>query len=913
MNARSMRTDNDDSTETELQKYLASRFYSDDQDNSLEKVKLRDEISQPQPKPETTGAANLFNLPNLSENKRKDIHLVEGDIAVSRGRNAYQVSGKWSGGTVPYEFSWGYTTQEQNTIKAAMAAISSATNNCIKFVPRDIVDVKEHKSQGIEDVPSLNNLTSLMPTVKVIDLYRHKLLDNDFGIEWINDLNDESKEIITEETSNDQDLTNNDSPINIKLCRSIIQVRSINNNATRLPVHIWRSLAKIVPGDIVIELNGVSTAGQTVVEFEKNLKLSGNRIRIRLKSDNNTYLTNGYLNNKSMTNGYNTTSTKSRSFENNLDLCGQKISDELTISSSSLIDLPTSSSTISHTDYDNLPIVDNENEINEEKLIIHQTITRLSTQIQSPISSELDQKIKDEIDARLKDIDDEFDFKLPVTAETVNKSVDLPSAQRLAKRLYALDGFKSIDVVRHLCKRNDFNQLVAEEYVKLFNFQGDTLDRALRKFVKQFTIIGEAQDRERVLHFFAARYLDCNPTTFSSVDACHMLTCAIMLLNTDLHDRKITNKMTFQQFSDNLHELNDGKDFSKDLLKSLYNAIKNEQLMNETTLDSDDYNDVRLDDHGTLQGYSNIVNPFLEISDTNKSIEHMQGYLMRKCCVESDGKRTPFLRRGWKAYYANLRDMVLYLHKNDQQPTTILISDTNAIRLHHAFAQEALDYRKRQHVFRLKTSDWAEYLFQTTDHDLMIKWIDAINLVAASFSSPPLPAAIDSVSLHFQRPLLPSVQTRYSVFEQYEFIIHQINDITKQLNDLRIQSYANNTINGDTKQIKACDKIENKDKVEYLQYELQRYETYADRLRRHFEQLQLDHSSLNLNINENQQHHSFIGPIESLSGVNNPQQSSSVSYKKSSQSANIALVNANRYSYMMAVNTNPLTMKEHRL
>jgi Sec7-like guanine-nucleotide exchange factor len=59
--------------------------------------------------------------------------------------------------------------------------------------------------------------------------------------------------------------------------------------------------------------------------------------------------------------------------------------------------------------------------------------------------------------------------------------------------------------------------LVAEEYVKLFDFQGDTLDRALRKFIKQFTIIGESQDRERVLHFFSARYLDCNPTTFTSV------------------------------------------------------------------------------------------------------------------------------------------------------------------------------------------------------------------------------------------------------------------------------------------------------------------------------------------------------------------------------------------------------------
>lgn len=130
-----------------------------------------------------------------------------------------------------------------------------------------------------------------------------------------------------------------------------------------------------------------------------------------------------------------------------------------------------------------------------------------------------------------------------------------------------------------------------------------------------------------------------------------------------------------------------------------------------------------------------------------------------------------FMRRGWKAFYASLRDMVLYLQKNDQQLTTTLSpGDTNALRLHHAFAQEATDYRKRQHVFRLRTADWAEYLFQTSDHDLMKRWIDAINLVAASFSSPPLPAAIDSLSTHFQRPLLPSVQTRYSVVRQQSSI-----------------------------------------------------------------------------------------------------------------------------------------------
>jgi len=37
-----------------------------------------------------------------------------------------------------------------------------------------------------------------------------------------------------------------------------------------------------------------------------------------------------------------------------------------------------------------------------------------------------------------------------------------------------------------------------------------------------------------------------------------------------------------------------------------------------------------------------------------------------------------------------------------------------------------------------------------------------------------------------------------------------------------MQSYANNTINGDIKQIKACDIMENNDRMEYLQYEVKK-------------------------------------------------------------------------------------------
>lgn len=63
---------------------------------------------------------------------------------------------------------------------------------------------------------------------------------------------------------------------------------------------------------------------------------------------------------------------------------------------------------------------------------------------------------------------------------------------------------------------NDFSRAVAEVYLKYFDFENDTLDIALRKFLKQFSLTGETQERERVLVHFSKRYLDCNPGCFNS-------------------------------------------------------------------------------------------------------------------------------------------------------------------------------------------------------------------------------------------------------------------------------------------------------------------------------------------------------------------------------------------------------------
>jgi len=66
-------------------------------------------------------------------------------------------------------------------------------------------------------------------------------------------------------------------------------------------------------------------------------------------------------------------------------------------------------------------------------------------------------------------------------------------------------------------------------------------------------------------------------------------------------------------------------------------------------------------------------------------------------------------------YYCTLRDLILYLHKDDSGFRKSQISDNihNAIHIHHGLATKAVDYTKKEHVFRLVTADQAEYLFQT--------------------------------------------------------------------------------------------------------------------------------------------------------------------------------------------------------
>ncbi|KAM4878422.1 LOW QUALITY PROTEIN: PH and SEC7 domain-containing protein 3 [Sylvia borin] len=404
-------------------------------------------------------------------------------------------------------------------------------------------------------------------------------------------------------------------------------------------------------------------------------------------------------------------------------------------------------------------------------------------------------------------------------------------AASLAKRLYHLDRFKRSDVAKHLGKNNEFSKLVAEEYLKFFDFTGMTLDVSLRSFFKAFSLTGETQERERVLIHFSSRYYQCNPNAISSQDGVHCLTCAMMLLNTDLHGHNIGKKMTCQEFVANLQGMNDGKDFPRGLLKALYNSIKNEKL--EWAVDEEEKKKSHSDgtdekDNGnqmkSVSRIGNSNNPFLDIPhDPNASV-YKTGFLARKIHADMDGKKTPRGKRGWKTFYAVLKGTVLYLQKDEYKPEKALSEEDlkNAVSVHHALASKATDYEKKPNVLKLKTADWRVLLFQAQSQEEMQTWINKINCVAAVFSAPPFPAAIGSQK-KFSRPLLPATTTKLSQDEQLKSHEAKLKQISTELAEHR--SYPPD------KKLKGKEVDDYKLKDHYLEFEKNRYEIYVGLLK----------------------------------------------------------------------------------
>ena len=119
-------------------------------------------------------------------------------------------------------------------------------------------------------------------------------------------------------------------------------------------------------------------------------------------------------------------------------------------------------------------------------------------------------------------------------------------------------------------------------FLDLFNFNGKRVDEALRDLLNSFRLPGESQLIERIVTEFSEKY--CASTTPEGVanqDAVYVLTYAIIMLNTDLHNPNIKGqkRMTYEDFARNLRGVNGGKDFAPEYLHDIYDSIKTNEII----------------------------------------------------------------------------------------------------------------------------------------------------------------------------------------------------------------------------------------------------------------------------------------------------------------------------------------------
>ncbi|KAF7711176.1 cytohesin 4b [Silurus meridionalis] len=158
----------------------------------------------------------------------------------------------------------------------------------------------------------------------------------------------------------------------------------------------------------------------------------------------------------------------------------------------------------------------------------------------------------------------------------------------VAEFLYKEEGLNKTAIGDFLGEREEMHLRILKAFVELHEFADLNLVQALRQFLWSFRLPGEAQKIDRMMEAFATRYCECNVDVFQSTDTCYILSFAIIMLNTSLHNPNVKDKTTLERFISMNRGINNGEDLPNELLTKLYESIRNEPFK----IPEDDGNDL---------------------------------------------------------------------------------------------------------------------------------------------------------------------------------------------------------------------------------------------------------------------------------------------------------------------------------
>lgn len=154
----------------------------------------------------------------------------------------------------------------------------------------------------------------------------------------------------------------------------------------------------------------------------------------------------------------------------------------------------------------------------------------------------------------------------------------LNSSKEIASFLKSNPTISKDKLGEYFGKNDPFVTKVLLEFTELVNMESLDIDQALRVYLKLFTLPGESQQVDRIAQAFAQKYYKDNYNVLNSSEAAYTLTYLLIMLQTDLHNPQVKDKMKLTDFIKTARGINDGKDLAADYLKRLYYSISETPL-----------------------------------------------------------------------------------------------------------------------------------------------------------------------------------------------------------------------------------------------------------------------------------------------------------------------------------------------
>ena len=204
-------------------------------------------------------------------------------------------------------------------------------------------------------------------------------------------------------------------------------------------------------------------------------------------------------------------------------------------------------------------------------------IQEFNTETNEKIDSNLKKKYE------LQKAAEKFNYKTKLGISYLKKvgylncsSID-SEAKAIVKFLRYTSSLKKKNIGEFLGENTELSLKTLKYFGESFDFKNVHIVQALRIFLSTFQLPPEGQKIDRVIESFSTKYYNDNSQLFKNENCSFYLAYAIMILQTELHNPKLKERMNVESFV-KLFEEKDYDTLSKEYLEDIYKQILEEPL-----------------------------------------------------------------------------------------------------------------------------------------------------------------------------------------------------------------------------------------------------------------------------------------------------------------------------------------------